>query len=191
MSSLISIIVAAALVNNLALVQLLGVSSLFAFSNRLRAAVELALLSFPLLFLASFINLLWFRFVLQPLGLEFLQLLCTVLVAAALTGAMALLLRPRLPLTLRRHDLAFYLAGTNSAVIGLSLQNAVSLYTPLEAGAYSLGAAAGFALLLPAFAALRQRLEQSDLPAPFRGAPAYLLSAGIVAMSLLGFAGLV
>lgn len=182
---------AAALVNNVALVQLLGVSSLFAYSNRLRSAVELALISFLVLFIASFTNLLLFRFILLPLGLDFLKLICFVAISSGLTTFLALQIQDRFPLSMRRHKLAYYLVGGNSAVIGISLLNSISVLTVVESLFYSFGTAAGFAGVLIAFAALRQRLETADIPTPFRGAAIHLISAGIVAMCLLGFAGLV
>jgi electron transport complex protein RnfA len=56
--------------------------------------------------------------------------------------------------------------------------------------AYSIGAALGFTLVLCVFAALRERLEHADVPQPFRGAPITLISAGILSLAFLGFAGL-
>jgi electron transport complex protein RnfA len=187
-SNILSIIVAAALVNNVVLVNFLGVSSLFLFTNRLQNAIELALLSFLVLFTSAVINLLLFTVVLEPLGLEFLKLLCFVGTSAGLTTWMALRIEEKFP---RRQRLAFYLIGGNSAVVGVSLLNTVSVLSLGESLAYSLGAALGFALLLIGFAALRLRIDTADVPAPFRGAAIHLISAGIFSMCLLGFAGLV
>ena len=191
MANFLSIIVAAALVNNVMLVHFLGVSSLFTFSNRLQNAIELAIISFIVLFSASFLNLLLFKFVLAPLGLEFLKLLAFLCVSSAITTFLALLIQQKIPLSIGRQKLAFYLVGGNSAVIGVSLLSTVNVLSIGESFAYSLGAALGFASLLIAFAALRQRLDTSDIPAPFRGTAIHLVSAGIIAMCLLGFAGLV
>ena len=191
MSTLLSTIVAAALVNNVILVQFLGVSSLFAYSNRLRSALELALLSFLVLFLASLINLLLYRSVLAPLGLENLKLIVFIGISSSICTGLGILVEHYYALSMQRHRFAFYLVGGNSAVIGISLINSVSVLSIAESFAYSLGAAAGFAFVLIGFAALRQRLETADLPAPFRGYPINLISAGIIAMCLLGFAGLV
>ncbi len=191
MTNFLSIIIAAALVNNVVLVNFLGVSSLFAFSNRLQNAIELALISFIVLFSSAFINLLLFRYLLQPLGLEYLKLLCFVATSAGISSWLALLIGDKFPLSLRRYKLLLYLAGANSAVIGISLLSTVSLLSLGESFAYSLGSALGFALMIVAFAALRLRLETADIPGPFRGAAIQLVSAGIIAMCLLGFAGLV
>ncbi len=191
MTQIFSIIVAAALVNNIVLVQSLGVSSLFAYSNRLRNAIELALVSFLVIFLASAINLILYRGLLAPLGLEYLALLCFVGVSSILTLLVLHSLEKYFPLSMRRQRLAFYLIAGNSSIIGLSLLNTASARSVVDCLAYSFGAAMGFALVLLAFTALRQRLDGADVPAPFRGAAIQLISAGIAAMCFLGFAGLV
>jgi electron transport complex protein RnfA len=190
-TQIFSIIVAAALVNNMVLIQSLGVSSLFAYSNRLRNAIELALVSFLVIFLASAINLILYRGLLAPLGLEYLALLCFVGVSSILTLLVLHSLEKYFPLSMRRQRLAFYLIAGNSSIIGLSLLNTASARSVVDCLAYSFGAAMGFALVLLAFTALRQRLDGADVPAPFRGAAIQLISAGIAAMCFLGFAGLV
>ncbi|MCH8174201.1 MAG: electron transport complex subunit RsxA [Proteobacteria bacterium] len=191
MTQIFSIIVAAALVNNMVLIQSLGVSSLFAYSDRLRNAIELALVSFLVIFLASAINLMLYRGLLTPLGLEYLALLCFVGVSSILTLLVLHSLEKKFPLSMRRQRLAFYLIAGNSSIIGLSLLNTASARSVVDCLAYSFGAAMGFALVLLAFTALRQRLDGADVPAPFRGAAIQLISAGIAAMCFLGFAGLV
>ena len=190
MTQIFSIIVAAALVNNMVLIQSLGVSSLFAYSDRLRNAIELALVSFLVIFLASAINLMLYRGLLTPLGLEYLALLCFVGVSSILTLLVLHSLEKKFPLSMRRQRLAFYLIAGNSSIIGLSLLNTASARSVVDCLAYSFGAAMGFALVLLAFTALRQRLDGADVPAPFRGAAIQLISAGIAAMCFLGFAGL-
>jgi electron transport complex protein RnfA len=190
-TQIFSIIVAAALVNNMVLIQSLGVSSLFAYSNRLRNAIELALVSFLVIFLASAINLILYRGLLTPLGLQYLALLCFVGVSSILTLLVLHSLEKYFPLSMRRQRLAFYLIAGNSSIIGLSLLNTASERSVVDCLAYSFGAAMGFALVLLAFTALRQRLDGADVPAPFRGAAIQLISAGIAAMCFLGFAGLV
>lgn len=190
MSQFPGIILAAALVNNLILVQLVGVSAFFAYTNSLRNAIELAWISGAVMFGSALINLLLARWILLPLNLEILQLILFVSVSATLTSALLVFLESRLQSSFRRQGLEFYLISGNSAIVALSLLNSASIRSITESITYCLGAALGFALTLVLFAALRERLETATIPAPFRGAPIQLISAGIVAMCLLGFAGL-
>ena len=191
MATLFSTIIAAALVNNLALVQLLGVSTFFSASRQFSAAAELALLSFLVLFPAACINLLLQALVLEPLHLEFLRLFLFVAVSAGITGLLARQLVSVFPLLARRHIRAVLLMCSNSAVIGLSFLQGSSLSNLPMKLVYSFGAAAGFSMSVLLFAALRQRIDQGSSPAALRGIPLYLISAGIASMALLGFAGLV
>ena len=191
MSSVITTILAAALVNNLVFVQLVGVSSLFAFTRRFEAASEWAILSFLIMFPALLACALTERLVLSQFGLEFLSLLIFVTISVSCSHVMLHVLQKHFPLLTRRHQLAVLLLSSNSAIIGAALLNSQSqLSIPLLV-ASCFGAALGFSLLLITFAALRQRVELADLPQPMQGAAIDLLSAGIVAMCLLGFAGLV
>lgn len=191
MTSIPSTLIAAALVNNLALVHLVGVSSLLAYSARLKAAGELAVLSFISLSLSGVINLLLYRWLLQPLGLDALSLLSFTAVSATLVSFGLPLLHANFPLTARRLLLATLPLSANSAVIGLSLLNTESLRSTADLLIYCIGAALGFSLCLLAFAALRQRIDSCDAPRAFRRSPLYLISAGIAAMAMLGFAGLI
>ncbi len=191
MTSIPSTLIAAALVNNLALVHLVGVSSLLAYSARLKAAGELAVLSFISLSLSGVINLLLYRWLLQPLGLDALSLLSFTAVSATLVSFGLPLLHANFPLTARRLLLATLPLSANSAVIGLSLLNTESLRSTADLLIYCIGAALGFSLCLLAFAALRQRIDSCDAPRAFRHSPLYLISAGIAAMAMLGFAGLI
>lgn len=191
MSELMSNLIAAALVNNVVLVQFLGLSAFFAYTRRLRLAIELAWIGFVIMFVTAVMNLLLQRYILQPLGLEILQLLCFVLVSAGLTAMLLQLAAQHLPVLLRRQGLEFYLLSGNSAIVGLALLNADTLYSLADGVVYSFGAALGFALMLVLFAALRERVDLADVPRALRGAPIHLISAGLISMCLLGFAGVV
>ncbi len=180
---------AGALVNNLILVQLVGLSAFFAYTNTLRNALELAWISGAIMFGSAVINLLLARWVLLPLNLEQMQLLAFLAVSTLLTHLLLAFLEQRLQTSLRRLGLEFYLISGNSAITALALQNHASIRSLSESITYSFGSALGFALILVLFAALRERLERAAVPVPFRGAPIQLISAGIVAMCLLGFAG--
>jgi electron transport complex protein RnfA len=186
----LTILVTTVLVNNLLLIQLLGVSSLFAYSTRWQQALELALFTFVVLTLSASINGLLVYFLLAPLGLMMAQLVVYVLISGGLATLLSQLLKRHLPLSYRRNGLAFLLAGGNSAVIGVALLQGEALRPPLEQLAYSVAAGAAFAGLLLAFAALRQRLTLIDIPTPFRGPAVELLSLGILAMGLQAMAGL-
>ncbi len=55
---------------------------------------------------------------------------------------------------------------------------------------FGFGASAGFALVLVLFAAIRERLDASDIPAPFRGTAIALVTAGVMSLAFMGFSGM-
>ena len=190
MTNYLIIIIAAALVNNLILIQLLGVSSLFYSTKRLPQAIEFALFNFVVLFAASITNLFFYRFVLIPLHIEFLRLVIFVGSSALLTTTLLRIISARLPITARQQGLLLFLTGGNSAVLGATLLSSNSILDFSENIAQNFGAALGYSLMIVGFAAVRLRLESADVPAPFRGSAIALITAGLFTISLLGFAGL-
>ena len=190
MTNYLSIIAAAALVNNLILIQLFGVSSLLNSTKRLPQAIEFALFNFVVLFLASVVNLFVYRFILIPFHLEFFRLVVFVATSALLTTLFLQVITRHFPFSRRQQHLLLFLTGGNSAVLATALLSSISVLTLGESIAYSFGAALGYSLIIVGFAALRTRLEFADVPAPFRGSAIQLITAGLVTISLLGFAGL-
>ena len=190
MTNYLSIIAAAALVNNLILIQLFGVSSLLNSTKRLPQVIEFALFNFVVLFLASVVNLFVYRFILIPFHLEFFRLVVFVATSALLTTLFLQVITRHFPFSRRQQHLLLFLTGGNSAVLAASLLSSISVLTLGESIAYSFGAALGYSLIIVGFAALRTRLEFADVPAPFRGSAIQLITAGLVTISLLGFAGL-
>ena len=190
MTNYLSIIVAAALVNNLILIQLFGVSSLFYSTKKLPQAIEFALFNFVVLFLSLIINLIIYRFFLIPFHLEFFRLVVFVATSALVTTLFLQVITKRYSFSIRQQGLLLFLTGGNSAVLGATLLSSTNVLSLHENIAYSFGAALGYSLMIVGFAALRIRLEFADVPAAFRGTSIQLITAGLVAISLLGFAGL-
>lgn len=182
------ILIGAALVNNVALIQLLAVCPLFGASERFDAALLLAGVTTAVLSLSAFGNALLYRWLLLPLGLDYLRLLVFLLLIAALVQGCALIARRRWPA--QSHTLGWWLPliAANCAVLGIALQSAAGAAGVAASTLRGLGAGLGFALVLVPFAALRERLAEA--PAPLRGAPIQLITAGLISLAFLGFAGL-
>ena len=191
MSDLLAIIIGAALVNNIVLIQLLGVSSLFRGSSHLGNAATLGLFSSVVLLGTALIHYPLNHWILDPLGLQYLELLLLVAISAALANLLLRKVRQVFPGSFRRQHVSLMLMSGNSAVVGNALL--LERITPgfLPAMASSVGAALGFVGVLVLFAALRERLETATVPPVFRGLAIDLVSAGLAAMALLGVAGAV
>ena len=144
MTNYLSIIVAAALVNNLILIQLFGVSSLFYSTKKLPQAIEFALFNFVVLFLSLIINLIIYRFFLIPFHLEFFRLVVFVATSALLTTLFLQVITKRYSFSIRQQGLLLFLTGGNSAVLGATLLSSTNVLSLHENIAYSFGAALGY-----------------------------------------------
>jgi electron transport complex protein RnfA len=189
MTELLLIIVAAALVNNFVLVQFLGLCPFMGASRRLEGAVGMGLATGFVLTTASGLSYVIDRWLLIPYGLEYLRLIAFIIVIGASVQLAELLLRKLSPLLYRVLGLYIPLIASNCAVLGVALLNSTASRSFVAALFYGAGAALGFGLVLVLLAGIRERLEFADVPNPFRGASIALITAGIMALAFLGFAG--
>jgi electron transport complex protein RnfA len=129
-------------------------------------------------------------YLLKPLGLEYLSTLGFILVIATVVQLTELVMRKTSPLLYRILGIFLPLITTNCAVLGVALLNVQQQHDLLQSALYGFGAAAGFGLVLVSFSAMRERLAHADVPIHFRGAPIALITAGLMALAFMGFAGL-
>jgi electron transport complex protein RnfA len=189
MAELALIVIAAALVNNIVLVQQLGVCPLFGASASVETAIGTALVTGLVLTIASALTHIVEHYVLLPLDLPYLRLIAFVgVVAIAVRGTDAVARRSS-PLATQLIGIQAPLLTANCAVLGVALLNSASSRSLVAAVLYGVGAALGFGLALVLFAGLRDRLEKTDVPTPFRGAAIAFVTAGILSLAFLGFAG--
>lgn len=189
-AELLGLLFATVLSSNIALLELLGVCPLLGTSRRFESALAVcAALAVALLSASLLCHLLW-RLVLQPLELGYLRTLSFLLLIATIARIIELALRKHRPLLFQALGLYVPLIGINGAVLGVALINSERGHDLAHALVYSLGAAAGYTLVFLLFSAMRERVALADVPAPFQGAAISLLSAGLMSLAFMGFAGL-
>lgn len=189
MTELVLIIVAAAFVNNFVLVQFLGLCPFLGASRRPEGALGMALATGLVLTLAAAMSYLVERYLLAPLGLEYLSLVAFILVIGAAVQVAEQALRFASPLLHRLLGLYIPLIASNCAVLGVALLNARRSRSLIEAVFFGAGAALGFGLVLILLSGLRERIDERDVPAPFRGVPITLITAGLMSLAFYGFNG--
>lgn len=190
MTDLILILVATVLVNNFVLVRFLGLCPFLGVSSNLEAAIGMSMATAFVLTLSSALSYLVHQHLLVPLQLDYLRTVAFILVIAASVQFTEIMVRRLSPLMHRVLGIYIPLIATNCAVLGVALLNVQEAEGFTHSLIYGFGAAAGFALVLVLFAALRQRIVQADVPRAFRGAPIALLTAGIMSLAFQGFAGM-
>ena len=184
------ILLGTVLVDNFVLVQFLGLCPFVGVSNRLDAAFGLGVATTFVLTLAALLGHLVERWLLAPFGLEHLRTLAFIVVIAVVVQFTEIVIRRRSPLLHRVLGLYLPLITTNCAVLGVALLGAARGLGLRASVLSGFGAAVGFTLVLVLFAAIRERVDAGDVPAPFRGAPVALITAGILSLAFTGFAGL-
>ena len=190
MTSLITIIVTTALVNNVVLSQFLGICSFLGVSAQKKASLSLGLAVTAVLAVASLVAALLYQFVLAPLGLDYLKTIVFILVIAALVQMVEMFLKKNAHAIYQSLGIYLPLITTNCAVLGVALTNVQNGYNLIECVTAGLGTAIGFTVAIVLLAAVREHLDEEAIPAPFRGAPIVLLCATLMAMAFMGFSGL-
>src|SRR6056297_77029 len=186
---LVLIIVSAALVNNFVLIQFLGLCPFMGVSNRIEGAAGMAMATAFVLTLASVASYLLTEWVLDLLGLEYLRIVSFIVVIAGLVQLTELVMRNLAPLLHRVLGIYLPLITSNCAVLGVALLNVRQQHSLIESALYGFGAAAGFGGVLVVLAAARERVAMADVPESFQGAPIALVTAGLMALAFMGFAG--
>jgi electron transport complex protein RnfA len=191
MSEFALILVSTILVNNFVLVKFLGLCPFMGVSKKLETATGMALATTFVLTLSSVCSYLVNEYLLAPFGLEFLRTISFILVIAAVVQFTEMVVHKTSPLLYQVLGIFLPLITTNCAVLGVALLNVQESHGFLESAVYGFGAAAGFSLVMILFAAMRERLEVADVPTPFRGPAIAMITAGLMSMAFMGFAGLV
>ena len=185
------LLISAILVNNFVLVQFLGLCPFMGVSNKLESAMGMAMATTFVLTLASACSNLTYHYLLLPLGLGYLKTIAFILVIAVVVQFTEMVVKKTSPMLYRVLGIYLPLITVNCAVLGLALLNISKDHSFLQSLVYGLGGGAGFSLVLVFFAAMRERLAVADVPTPFKGPALGMITAGLMSLAFMGFAGLV
>lgn len=196
----IIIIIAAVFVNNVLLSQFLGICPFLGVSNKISTAAGMSGAVVFVIALSTLVTYLLQYYVLIPLGIEFMQTVAFILVIAALVQMVEIILKKISPSLYQALGIFLPLITTNCCVLGLAIivvskefafAGDPHMLNLAEAVVYSTASAVGFGLAMVLFAGLREQLELNNVPRAFKGTPIALITAGILALAFMGFAGLV
>lgn len=190
MTSLIMIIVTTALVNNVVLSQFLGICSFLGVSKQIKTSASLGAAVTFVIGIASAVAYVLYQWVLVPFDLTYLQTIVFILVIAALVQLVEMFLKKTSPALYQALGIFLPLITTNCAVLGVALTNVQNGYNFIESVVSGVGTGLGYTLAIVLLASIRTRIEESEIPVPFRGAPIVLLTAALMAIAFMGFSGL-
>ena len=186
----LSIIFKAILANNIVFAQFLGICPFIGVSKNLESAFGMGMAVTFVMAIATAVTWLLQTFVLVPCGLEYIQTIAFILVIAVLVQMLEIIMKKVSPALYAALGVFLPLITTNCAVLGVAIIVAQKNFGFLYSVVYAIATALGFALALAIFAGIRTQLELADVPRPMRGVPVALVTAGILAMAFMGFAGI-
>lgn len=187
----IFIIISAIFVNNIVLAQFLGICPFLGVSNKTETAFGMGASVLFVMTLATIVTYLVQVFVLTPMNLAFLQTITFILVIAALVQMLEIILKKVSPPLYQALGIYLPLITTNCAVMGVAILVIQKDFNMAESVVFAIANAIGFTLALVIFSGIREQLSLADVPKGMKGIPVALVTAGILALAFMGFAGLV
>lgn len=187
---LLTVALGAILINNFIFSQFLGICPFMGVSKSTDTASGMGMAVIFVMGLASAVCWPINHFVLEPNGLVFMQTIVYILVIASLVQFIEMFLQKAMPSLYSALGVYLPLITTNCAVLGVVLQNTQNSYGFVLSVVYGVTGGVGFLLAIYLFAAVREKLEFAETPKAFEGFPIALVTAGLLALSFMGFSGL-
>ncbi|MDI3527908.1 MAG: H+/Na+-translocating ferredoxin:NAD+ oxidoreductase subunit [Tenuifilum sp.] len=185
------IVIAAIFVNNVVLSQFLGICPFLGVSTKINTSLGMSGAVTFVMVLATIVTFLLQQYVLNPLGIGFMQTIVFILVIASLVQMVEIILKKVSPALYQALGIFLPLITTNCAVLGVAILVIKKNYNLLEGVVFAGASAIGFGLALVILAGIREHLDLANVPKGMKGVPIALLTAGILALAFMGFAGIV
>jgi len=189
--ALVVILMSAVITNNYVLSRFLGICPFLGVSKKLDQATGMSIAVIFVMLLATAVTWPIQYYVLDRLGLGYMQTIVFILVIASLVQIVEMILKKYLPALHTALGVYLPLITTNCAVLGVTILNIDEGYTFLEAMVNSFGSGLGFFLAMVLFSGVRSRIENCNPPESFQGLPITLVAASIVSVSFFGFSGVI
>ena len=184
------LLISSSIVSNIVLSQFMGLCPFLGVSRKIKTAGGMGTAVIFVITLASAVAGVIYKFILQPLHIEYLETIVFILVIAALVQFVEMFLKKAMPSLYQALGVYLPLITTNCAVLGVALINVQKNYNILEGVVYGLATAIGFFIAIVLMAGIREKIEDNDIPESFKGTPIVLLTACLMAIAFFGFSGL-
>ena len=189
--SLVIILLSSVLVNNYVLSRFLGICPFLGVSKKLDQAVGMGVSVTAVMLIATLATWPIQHFILDRFGLGYMQTIVFILIIAALVQMLEIILKKFSPSLHRGLGVYLPLITTNCAVLGVAINNVTDGYNFVESMVSSLGVGLGFLLAMVLFSGIRSRIDETDIPKPFRGIAITLIAASFISLAFMGLAGIV
>ncbi len=180
------------IVNNLVFTKFLGICPYLGVSGRLDMAFGMGCAVTFVVTLSGTLTWMIDNLILIPYGLEVTRYVCFILVIAGAVQLVEMYVRKFFPPLYESFGIFLPLITTNCAILGLCLfVNLWGTDNLIEAVVLSFGAGIGFTLAICIMAGIRENLKLADVPECLQGAPITLITAGVLTLAFMGFAGMI
>ncbi|MFW6001085.1 MAG: electron transport complex subunit RsxA [Halanaerobium sp.] len=190
-SQIVLLFISTVLVNNFILVRFLGICPFLGVSKQIETAFSMGLATTFVMTLTAAATWLINTFILEALNLPFLRYVAFIIVIASLVQFVEMFIKKTSPVLYKALGIFLPLITTNCAIMGLALLIPLNGYSFIASVVFGFGAGVGFTLAIILMAGLRENLEFGDVPQALKGVPITLIIAGILALSFMGFAGMI
>jgi len=188
---LITLFIAAILVNNFVLYYFLGICPFLGVSKKIDAALSMGMAVTFVMTMTAVVSWMINHWILIPYNLDYLQIVSFILVIAALVQLVEMFIRKISPPLYQALGIYLPLITTNCAIMGLALLAALKDYGFAKTVIFGVGSGLGFTLAIVLMAGIREQLDLADVPKPLKGAGIALIIAGIMALAFTGFSGMI
>lgn len=188
--ALLTLMIASSLVSNVVLSQFLGLCPFLGVSRKVKTAGSMGAAVIFVMTLASAVAGVINHYILTPLSIRYLDTIVFILVIAALVQFVEMFLHKKMPALYEALGVYLPLITTNCAVLGVAINNEQAEYGILTGVVNGFATAVGFTIAIVILAGIREKNAYNDVPAPFKGMPIVLLTAGLMAIAFAGFSGL-
>lgn len=188
---ILTLLISAILINNFVLHYFIGLCPFLGVSKKLDSALSMGVSVTFVMAITAVSSWIINHWILIPNGLDYLQIVSFILVIASLVQLVEMFIRKISPPLYQAMGIYLPLITTNCCIMGLALIAALKNYDFLETVVFGVGAGLGFTLAIILMAGIREELEFADIPEPLKGAGIALIVTGIMALSFLGFSGMI
>jgi Na+-transporting NADH:ubiquinone oxidoreductase subunit E len=190
--SLITVFLAAILTHNIALTYLLGMCPFISLSRSLRTASGMGFAVIFVITITALINWPIYHLLLVPTHTEIIYYIVFIIVIAAMVQLLEMLMERFFPALQAAFGIFLPLITVNCTVLAVSLFMVIRSYGYVTTLVFAVGSAAGWTLAIVVVAAINEKLKLiGDVPRGMRGPGIIMVIAGILALSFIGFSGMV
>ena len=187
----IILIISAVLVNNVVLVQFLGICPFLGVSGKIDTSAGMGMAVVFVMSLANLVTYLIQNYILVPLHIEYMQTITFIFVIAFLVQVVEIILKKAAPALYQALGIYLPLITTNCAVLGTAILAVQKDLNMIMSVVYAASIAVGFTLALILLAGIREQLTLAETPRGMKGFPLSLITAGLLSLAFMGFSGIV